>query len=380
MGIIYFKEEHEKFRSEFRQFLEVEVMPFIDKWEEEEQIPKEIWKKMGDHKFLGLGYPEYSQGREGDFFHRVVLIEEVSKVHSGGFGASLGIPQLALPYMESYGSDFIKQKYLSKVISGEKLCSIAITEPVAGSDVAGIRTSARLEKGHYIVNGSKTFITNGFYADFYLTVVKTLDEQANSVVSLLIIDADASGITKRKIKKMGWHASDTAEIGFTDVKVPKENLVGQEGKGFLYLMSGLQFERLFMALVAMSDMKRALNYTCKQLERCELGESAKHRIARMLTQLAIDTNYLYRCCEAHNSGAYIVKECSIAKLSSTEHLTHLLTDCILLLEEKGLNEKGVLARMLRDSRIGTIGGGTSEIMAEIIAKITIDETVYEKPN
>lgn len=376
----YFTAGHEKFRVKVREILTREVVPFIDEWEAAATIPKSVWKILGDAELLGIGFPQFKKGTSSDFFHNVILVEEMSRIHSGGFGASVGIPQLALPYLFHYGSDYIKENYLAKVISGDKICSIAITEPIAGSDVFNIRTNAKEDGDFYIVNGSKTFITNGFYADFYQTVVKT-----ENGVNLLLIDTNLDGITKRKIKKMGWHASDTAEIGFSNVLVPKKNLVGEDGKGFLYLMQGLQYERLFMALVATTDMQVAFEYTLKKLKEREqnfgekINQATRHQLAEISAIIELNSNYVYRCCEAHAGGEYIVKECSIAKLRATEHANKVLSQLIEILELEGLDENEHLARVYRDSRIGNIGGGTSEIMCEIIAKMTIDDIVYQKP-
>lgn len=376
----YFTAEHEKFRLKVREILSWEVSPFIDEWEETQTIPKMIWKKLGDAELLGVGFPQFVKGTDLDFFYNVIFVEELSRVHSGGFGASIGIPQLALPYMYHYGSDYIKQNYLAKVISGDKLCSIAITEPIAGSDVFNIRTNAKEEGDFYIVNGAKTFITNGYYADFYQTVVKT-----ENGVSLLIIDTNLDGITKRKIRKMGWHASDTAEIGFNNVRVPKKNLLGEDGRGFLYLMQGLQYERLLMALIAVCDMQLALEYTLRQLkERAvntnqNINQVTRHKLAELQSIIELDSNYVYRCCQAHADGEYIVKECSIAKLRATENANKVLSQFIEVLDEEGVDENRHLARVFRDSRIGNIGGGTSEIMCEIIAKMGIDDISYTKP-
>jgi len=226
MHSYYFTEEHEMFRDSLRSFMQKEVIPNIDEWEENRRIPKDVWKKMGDQGFLGLGYPKEYGGSELDFFYDVVFIEEISKVFSGGFSVTQNVVQyMSSTYIEKEGSEKLKQKYLPGIISGEMVSSIGISEPTAGSDVANIRTTAMLEGDHYVVNGSKTFITNAVYGDFIVSVVKTNPEVGSRGVSLLVIDRNAEGVSATKLKKLGWHASDTAELAFDNVKVPVENLV-----------------------------------------------------------------------------------------------------------------------------------------------------------
>jgi len=220
----YFTEEHEMFRQSLRSFLQKEVIPNIDQWEEDHRIPRDIWMKMGEQGFLGLGYPSKYGGSELDFFFDVVFVEETSKVFSGGFAITQNVVQyMASTYIAKYGSDFLKEKYLPGIISGNLISCIGITEPSAGSDAANIKTTAILEGDHYVVNGSKTFITNAVYGDFIVTVVKTDPKAGSKGVSLLVIDRNAEGVSATKLKKLGWHASDTAELAFDNVKVPKEN-------------------------------------------------------------------------------------------------------------------------------------------------------------
>ena len=211
MKSYYFTEEHELFRESFRAFLEKEVRPNIDQWEEDRRIPRDVWKKMGEMGFLGLSYPEEYGGMSLDFFYDVVFNEELGRMNSGGFAITQQVTQyMSGPYILKYGSEELKKKYLPGIISGDLICSIGITEPGAGSDAANIQTRAVKEGDHYIVNGSKTFITNAVYGDFIVTVVKTNPEAGTAGVSLLVIDRQAEGVSARKLKKLGWHASDTA--------------------------------------------------------------------------------------------------------------------------------------------------------------------------
>jgi acyl-CoA dehydrogenase len=384
MNSYYFTEEHEMFRESLRNFLQKEVVPNVDQWEEAQRIPRDIWKKMGEMGFLGLGYPSKYGGMELDFFYDVIFCEETSRMFSGGFTISqLVVQYMSGPYLVKYGSERLKEKYLPGIISGELISSIGISEPGAGSDVANIRTTAIREGDHYIVNGSKTFITNAVYGDFIIAVVKTDPKAGVGGISLLIIDKDLPGITTTKLKKLGWHASDTAELGFENLRVPVENLLGEEGQGFYYLMGGLQLERLAGAISAYAACESALEYSLKYMsEREAFGrpinkfQVLRHRVAQMASEIESTKQFILYCSRLHNDGKYAVKECSMAKLLATELSDKVMTQCLQFFGGYGYMEEYKMARMFRDSRVGTIGGGTSEIMRDIIAKMVIDEVSY----
>ncbi len=384
MKSYYFTEEHELFRQSLRDFLKKEVIPNIEEWEENRRTPKDIWKKMGDMGFLGLGYPEEYGGMNLDFFYDVVFCEEISKCFSGGFTITqLVVQYMSGPYILKYGSETLKQKYLPGIISGDLISSIAISEPGAGSDVANIQTTARREGDHYIVNGSKTFITNAVYGDFIVTVVKTNPEKGTSGVSLLVIDRQAEGVSARKLKKLGWHSSDTAELSFDNVKVPVENIVGQEGQGFYYLMGGLQLERLVAGISGYAGVESGLGYALQYMsERSAFGrpinkfQVLRHRVAQLASENEAIKQFVLYCCRLHSDGQYAVKECSMAKLLATELSDKAAYQCLQFFGGYGFMEEYKAARMFRDSRVGTIGGGTSEIMREIIAKMVIDDVSY----
>ncbi len=385
MSNYYFTEEHEMFRSSLRTFLNKEVVPYIDEWEKEERTPKSIWKQMGDMGFLGLGYPQKYGGMELDFFYDVVFAEEISKVFSGGFTIhQLVVQYMSAPYILKYGSERLKEKYLPGIISGELISSIGISEPSAGSDVQNIRTTAIREGDHYIVNGSKTFITNGVYGDFIVTVVKTDPDAGPAGVSLLVIDRKAAGVSATKLRKLGWHASDTAELAFDNVKVPVENLVGEEGQGFYYLMGGLQLERLIGGVSAYAACESAMGYTLQYMsERSAFGrpinkfQVLRHRMAQLASEIEATKQFVLYCCRLNNDDKYAVKESSMAKLLATELSDKVMYQCLQCFGGYGYMEEYKIARMFRDSRVGTIGGGSSEIMREIIAKMVIDDVAYE---
>ena len=386
MQSYYFTEEHELFRESLRAFLEKEVRPNIDKWEEERRTPKEIWKKMGDMGFLGLSYPEEYGGMNLDFFYDVVFNEELGRMNSGGFAIHQQVVQyMSSPYILKYGSEKLKQKYLPGIISGELTSSIGITEPGAGSDAANIQTKAVREGDYYIVNGSKTFITNGVYGDFIITVVKTNPEAGTAGVSLLVIEQKMEGVSATKLKKLGWHSSDTAELSFDNVKVPVENLIGEEGRGFYYLMNGLQLERLCAVPAAVSAMEHAIDTTLQYMsEREAFGrpinkfQVLRHRMAQMASEIEALKAFSYHCCKMYANGQYDVKLCSMAKLLATELSEKVATQCLQMFGGYGFMEEYPMARMYRDVRVGTIGGGSSEIMREIIAKMIIDDVGYQQ--
>jgi len=381
-----FTEEHKLFRQGLRDFLDREVMPNIDKWEEEQRMPKDLWPKFGEMGYFGLNYPEKYGGIDADFLYSVIFMEEISKCESGGFMILPAVQQyMSSPYIYKHGSEFLKEKYLTKVISGEWICCIGISEPGAGSDVANIQTKAILEDGHYVVNGSKTFITNGVYGEFIVAVVKTNPELGAAGVSLLVIDLNSEGVTRNKLKKLGWHASDTAELHFDNVKVPAENLIGDEGQGFYYLMGGLQLERLVGAIAGYASCEWAIQYTLQYMsERNAFGrpinkfQVLRHRMAQLISEVEANKQFVYHCCRMHDAGEYIVKECSMAKLLSSELAEKVMTQCLQSFGGYGFMEEYKMARAYRDCRVGTIGGGTSEIMREIIAKMVIDDTSYQR--
>lgn len=382
----YFNEEHNLFRESLRDFLEREVRPNLEVWEKNGKIPKSIWKKMGDMGFLGLSLPEKYGGSNLDFFFEVIFNEELGRLNSGGFLITQQVVQyMSAPYIYKYGSDKLKDKYLPGLISGDLISCIGITEPDAGSDTKNIQTRAELIDNHYVINGSKTFITNGIYGDFVVLVVKTDPSAGTKGVSLICVDLDREGITKNKINKLGWHSSDTAELGFDNVKVPKENLIGEEGKGFNYLMNGLQLERLCFLPSGVATMEFALSESLNYMsQRKAFGrtidkfEVLRHRISQLSSDLEALKAFSYYCCDLFDKGIYDVKSCSMGKLIVTELHEKISTQCLQFFGGNGYTEDYPMARMFRDSRIGTIGGGTSEIMRDIIAKVIIDDVTYKK--
>ncbi len=384
MTSTYFSEEHELFRQGFRDFLKQEVVPFIDKWEKDGTIERFIWKKFGDMGYFGINYPEEYGGLGLDLFYTVIFLEELQRINSGGFAAAMWAhAYLAMTHVNKEGSHEIKEKYLTPSIHGDKIGCLCITEPFGGSDVAGMRTTAMKEGDHYVINGSKTFITNGLYSDYLVVSAKTDPGMGGRGISIFIMDRDTPGISSSKLDKLGWRASDTAEIAFDNVKIPAANLMGGEGKGFGYLMQHLALERLIMAINAHARSEYALEYTIQYMsERTAFGKTLdqfqvlRHKVAEMASEIEVHKTFNYVTIDRLNKGEYVVKEASMAKLLSTKVADQVAYQCLQMLGGYGYMEEYPLARIFRDSRLGPIGGGTSEILTEIIAKIVIDKKTY----
>ena len=384
MHTVRFTAEHHIFRDTLRAFIQKEITPYIDDWENRGEIDRNIWKKMGDMGLMGLNMPEAYGGVDLDFYYSLILCEELSSCFSGGFTISaLVIQFMSAPYLLKYGSEDLKARYLQPVIAGDMVSAVAITEPGAGSDVKQIKTTAVRDGDFYIVNGSKTFITNGYYGDFFITAVKTSPEQGTKGISLLLMDRNATGVSSSKIKKLGWHASDTAELGFNNVRVPISHLIGKEGEGFRYLMDGLQLERLTAAIHSLATAESAFQYTLDYVAQREAFgkkiqefQTIRHRLAQMKANIATTKAFIYHCCDLQNQQEYAVKECSIAKLQASELALNVVNQCLQLFGGYGFTEDYKIARLYRDVRVGTIIGGTSEIMLEIISKMTIDHVTY----
>lgn len=385
MNSLYFTEEHEMFRKSFSDFLQREVVPHIEKWEKTGTIERFIWKKFGEMGFFGINYPEVYGGMNLDLFYTVVFLEELQKIKSSGFAAAMWAhAYLAMTHLNAEGDERIKQEYLAPSIAGEKIGGLCITEPFGGSDVAGMRTTATKQGDKYVINGSKTFITNGVYADYYVVAAKTSPELGNKGISIFLVDTNTKGITATKLDKLGWRASDTAEISFDNVEVPLQNLMGEEGKGFPYIMQHFALERLIMAVNAHARAEYALDYTLEYMSHREAFgttinkfQALRHTLVEHVTEIEHCKLFNYVTVARLNKGEYVVKEATMAKLKSTKVADLAIYDCLQMLGGYGYMEEYPLARLLRDSRLGPIGGGTSEILKEILSKMIIDNKNYK---
>jgi len=382
---MYFTEEHEAFRASFRDFLQKEVVPNVNKWEKDGFIDKNIWKKFGEMGYFGLNYPEEFGGLNLDLFYTVIFLEEMQKVNSGGFAAAMWAhTYLAMTHLEKEGSQAIKEKYLTASINGDKIGCLCISEPFGGSDVAGMRTTAIKNGNTYILNGSKTFITNGVYSDYLVVAAKTSPELGNKGMSIFVVDRETPGVSAINLEKLGWKASDTAEIAFDNVVIPAENLMGEEGKGFSYIMQHFALERIVMGINAHARAEYALEYAIQYMsERKAFGktinkfQALRHKVADMASEIEMCKEFNYAIVYRLNKGQYVVKEATMSKLKATKIADEVIYECLQLLGGYGYMEDYPMARLFRDSRLGPIGGGTSEILREIIAKIIIDKKEYK---
>ena len=385
MNSIYFTEEHDLFRTSFQDFLQKEVVPHIEKWEKTGTIERFIWKKMGGMGFFGLNYPEAYGGLNLDLFYTVIFLEELQKIKSSGFAAAMWAhAYLAMTHLHAEGSEQIKQDYLAPSISGDKIGALCISEPFGGSDVAGMKTTAVLQGDSYVINGSKTFITNGVYADYYIVAAKTNPELGNKGISIFLADTNLKGISATKLDKLGWRASDTAEIAFDNVVIPASNLMGEAGKGFPYIMQHFALERLIMAINAHARAEYAIDYTIDYMSQREVFgvkinsfQALRHTMVDHATEVEHCKVFNYAAIARLNKGEYVVKQATMAKLKSTKVADEAIYSCLQMLGGYGYMEEYPMARLLRDSRLGPIGGGTSEILREILSKMIIDKQNYQ---
>tara|TARA_B100000768_G_scaffold13466_1_gene12817 strand:- start:1539 stop:2702 length:1164 start_codon:yes stop_codon:yes gene_type:complete len=382
---LYFTEEHEFFRKSFQDFLKKEVVPHIDTWEQTGTIDRFIWEKFGEMGYFGLATPEAYGGMDLDIFYTIIFIEELQKINSGGFAAAIWAHEyLAMTHLNKEANEAQKQKYLVPSVTGEKIGCLCITEPFGGSDVGGMRTTAVKKGDTYIINGSKTFITNGVYSDYLIVAAKTAPELGNKGISIFVMDRDLPGISATKLDKLGWRASDTAEIAFDNVVIPAENLMGEENLGFPYIMQHFALERLIMGVNAHARSEWALEYAIGYMkERTAFGkpiskfQALRHKVADLASEVEMAKTFNYVTAKRLDDGEYVVKEATMSKLLSTKIADQVAYDCVQLLGGYGYMEEYPLARNLRDSRLGPIGGGTSEILREIISKMVIDGVNYK---
>jgi acyl-CoA dehydrogenase len=372
-----FGDEHSQLRDAIRRFVDTELRPHAQEWEDERWFPNSVFVRMAELGYLGLKYPEEYGGEGGDSLHDAVLTEELPRAGSGGLSAGIGAHiGIATPPVFRFGTEDQKQRFLVPAIRGEKIAALGITEPGAGSDVAGIRTFARRVDGGWVVNGSKTFITNGVRADFVVTAVKTTSEGGHHGLSFLLLERNMEGYSvSKKLEKMGWHASDTGELAFQDVFVPEENLLGEENKGFYLIMANFQWERLLMALGAVGSMQGLLDRTIEySLERHAFGrpigkhQAIRHRIAGMAVRLETSRALTYNALRLYSEGVDAVREVTMAKLMSQRAAFEQADDALQVFGGAGYMKEYGIERAARDTRLGPIGGGTDEIMKEILGK------------
>ncbi len=378
MDSVYFKEEHNLLRDQVRRFVEREIKPYGDAWERDGMVPREVLRQMGGLGYFGLRFPEKYGGSGMDVFAMIVLAEELGRSTYGGVSVTVMVhAAMSSPHLVYAGSDEQIRKYLPGILSGETICAIAVTEPDAGSDVAGIRTRAVREGDDWVLNGGKMFITNGYHGDLYFVAAKTDPEARGSRgISMFIVERDTPGFEiGRKLEKFGIHCSDTAELFFQDCRVPGENLLGEENRGFYAVMQNFQNERLSIGAMATSESATALELTIEHVRnRKAFGgtlsdkQGIRQRLAMSQCKLLAAQQLLYHAAWLDSQGKDCVAEISMVKAHCAEVAQEVMYNCQQFHGGMGYIRETAIERMVRDARLHAIGGGATEVMLEEVAK------------
>ncbi|MEP3247605.1 MAG: acyl-CoA dehydrogenase family protein [Sneathiella sp.] len=371
--------EHKEFMNSLSKFIDQEINPHVDEWEDAGIFPaNELFKKMGDQGFLGVCKPEEYGGAGLDYSFSLAMSETLGKINCGGVPMAIGVQtDMATPALARFGSDYVKENYLRQAISGDYVACIGVSEPGAGSDVAGIKSNARKDGDDYVINGQKMWITNGTQADFMCMLVNTSDGPIHTSKSLIVVPMDTSGITvERKLDKLGMRSSDTAQLYFEDVRVPQKNIIGEEGMGFTYQMLQFQEERLWAAGAALQSLDKAIDDTIDYTSQREafgaplLNNQVIHfRMAELKTEVEALRSMTYRAVEEYVAGENVTMLASMAKLK-TGRLTREVNDaCLQYYGGMGFMNETPITRAYRDGRLASIGGGADEVMLGIICKL-----------
>ncbi len=375
---VEFTSDHEIFRDSVKKFIEKEIRPFAETWEIQGRTPRSLWKKCGEMGFLGISYPDSVGGMGADFLYNYIFAEEMAKCGSPGVATGFAVQtDMATPALAEHGNPLLIENFLKPAISGDMICSIAVTEPGCGSDVAGVQTRAVLDGNDYVINGQKTFITNGTQADFITLLARTNDKPGHHCFSLFVVPTKISGFSVGKVlRKISHLSSDTAEIVLQDVRVPKNHLIGQEGEGFIYQMEQFQFERLAGMANAIGMMKRGYELTKKYVSMRETfgkplveRQVVQHKLADMYAEIILIETLALRCVELAQKKENFSKLVTVLKLKGAQAKIRVLEECVQLHGGYGLMHEYEVARLYRDSKLAGIGGGANEIMLEIIAKM-----------
>jgi alkylation response protein AidB-like acyl-CoA dehydrogenase len=373
-----FGEEHEELRQTVARFVANEIAPNVEEWEAAREFPRELFGRCAELGFLGLKFPEQLGGQGGTHLHDAVWVEELARSGgSGGVAAGLNAhTSIAMPPIFKFGTEEQKQRWLPAGIAGEKIGALGITEPGAGSDVASLATTAVRRGDSYLVNGAKTFITNGVRADFLVCACKTSEAGGHGGISFLVLEREMPGYeVSRKLEKMGWHSSDTGEISFSDVEVPVENLLGEENGGFKLIMANFAWERLLMAIGAVGAMQKLIDMTVAYAtDREAFGrpigkfQAIRHHVAEMATKAETSRALTYNALRLFHEGRDCIQEVSMAKLMTQRAVLEIADQSLQIHGGYGYMREYGIERAVRDARLGPIGGGTDEIMKEIIGK------------
>jgi citronellyl-CoA dehydrogenase len=376
---IYFNKDHELVRKAVRDFVNKEINPYVDEWEEKGIAPlHDLFKKMGDLGFLGIRYDEKYGGEGLDYWYETVVMEEMARIHCGGVPMAIAVQMsMATPAIDEFGSEYLKETYLKPAIQGDMVSAIAVTEPDAGSDVAALKTFAKKDGDSYILNGSKTYITNGTQADFLTLLARTSEEKGYHSFSLFVVPTNLPGFNvSRKLDKMGMRSSDTAELYFDDMRIPAENLIGIEGEGFIHQMMQFQHERFAVLPLTYISAKEIINETVEYLKgRIVFGKPLikkqvlRHRLVEWLSEIECLQQLTYHIVRMKMAGQDVSKEISMGKLFGGNLLSKVADGCLQMYGGMGLMNEMRISRVYRDARLLSIGGGASEVMSDVIAKL-----------
>ncbi len=375
---MYFNKEHDLVRKAVRDFVKKEINPHVDEWEEAGMTPlHELFKKMGDLGFLGIRYDEADGGEGLDYWYETIVLEECARIKCGGIPMAISVQSnMATPAIAEFGSEYLKQTYLKPALEGKMVAAIAVTEPDAGSDVAAIKTTAVKQGDHYLLNGSKTYITNGLQADFLTLLAKTSEEPGYHSFSLFVVPTNLPGFhLSKKLDKLGMRSSDTAELYFDNMKIPVKNLIGIEGEGFIQQMQQFQHERFAVLPLTYISVKEMIFETIEYLKgRIVFGKPLikkqvlRHRLAHWLAQAESLQQFAYHIVRMKMEGQDVTRQISMGKLLGGDLLNDVSSGCLQMYGGMGFMNEMRISRMFRDSRLISIGGGASEVMSEIITK------------
>jgi len=376
---LHFNKDHDMVRRAVRDFVDKEINPNMDRWEEEGAAPlHDLFKKMGELGFLGIRYDPRWGGQGLDHWYDLVFLEELGRINGSGLPTAIAVQtHMATPAIDEFGSDYLKQAYLKPAIVGQKVAAIAVTEPGAGSDVAAIATRARREGDRYVINGSKTYITNGTQADFLTLLARTSEDPGYHAFSLFVVPTDLPGFqVSRKLDKLGLRSSDTAELFFDDLRIPAENLIGREGEGFIYQMKQFQHERFAPLPMSYVAAESIIDQTVEHLRgRVVFGKPLitkqvlRHRLADWLTEAECMRHLTYHIVRMKEAGLDVTREVSMGKLFGAQLLQKVTDGCLQMYGGLGFMSEMLISRQYRDARLFSIGGGADEIMREIICKL-----------
>ncbi len=376
---LYFGEEHEMLRKSVARFVDREINPYMDQWEQEGQAPlHELFKKMGDLGLLGIRYDPKYGGQGLDSWFDLVFVEELGRISGAGISTAIGVQtHMATPALADFGSEYLKETYLQPAIRGDMVAAIGVTEAGAGSDVAGLRTRARREGDHYVINGSKMFITNGCQADFVTTLCRTDDKPGYHSFSLIVVPTNTPGFSVgQKLDKLGLRSSDTGLLYYDDVRVPAENLIGEEGEGFIYQMKQFQHERFFAIPPAYVSAQEMISTTVDYIKQRQVfgrpliaNQVLRHRLVEWMTELECLKQLTYHIVRMKEAGLDVTREVTMGKLYAGPLIRKIADGCLQMYGGMGYMSETPVSRFFRDARLYSIGGGADEVMSEILCKL-----------